>query len=157
MATSELLNIANIDLVMDSLLIPKGGAQVSAKSADLSLSASSSYLLNITSEEITELDIILQFSEQEKLDFYNEVEDQNLGNTFTLLDGTPIKFPHNINSGTNQIIINILNAPNSSLPPGKYPDKPNTRYNKFKISEHGNCNISVSAFLIQTPLRFPRN
>lgn len=157
MAANELVNIANLALVMDSLLIPKGSAQVSVKPADLSLSASSSYILNITAKEITEIDVILQFSESEHLDFYEEVKDQNLGNNFTLLDGTPIKFPHNINAGTNQIIVNILTAPNSSLPPGKFPDKPNTRYNKFKISEHGNCNISVIAFLIQTPLRYPRN
>ena len=149
-----ILSLAKLTIAFDMVKLEAGEEIISPAIADLSLSPLSSYLLNLTTDEECEISISNQFSESQYSDFYDEVEEHELGNFVSLPCGTPVELPLALRPGTTQLVAHVVSAPNSSLALGTKPNKELTRFHRLKISEDiGLSDVGVDAWLIQTPLR----
>lgn len=151
MSVRDLLSNANIVLVMTQVAIATAASAESTPVADLSLSTTSTYLLNIKPSGATTVTVVSQFSELVASEFFDEPLAQNLGNKITDLDGVELTFPLAISADT-QILVNVLNPPNSD----GTVEKLLTRFNRIQVTEDGGGaeDLVVDAWLVQTPLRF---
>jgi len=161
MAVRDLLSSTG----MSSIILVQGedilvGTPLITSAVDLSASGTIALMITTAVQDVVPVTMtfINQYSETTvDGDFYDEVADQNLGNTVTDLDGNIL--------ANNQVIITddepfykhliIVNNPaNSSLSITEAPDKLMTRYYRLKVEATGTGMFSQQVIAMQRPLRF---
>ncbi len=162
------------DIFSNTKIIPcfENGASVAdgtfvySVPADLSVASTFTMLLAARDDDGDEFELKIQYSE-DGTTWYDEVADQNLGNSFWLIPdpeypGQGLTVPVEITSFPQAILdeerttvaVNLVNPANSSLSVTEQPDKLETRYARVGITHNSGGNIELEGgYIFQAPVR----